>query len=102
MDGVVNAIAVGMLAPQATRAVLAVFIERVELNMKLLQAFGECLIVARDAMQGFQAGVGGGRAAAHHFDNGVTSGDFAVFLAAAGGTCAANFAVDEQSCTDDR
>src|SRR5712664_2407798 len=91
---------VGVL-PKRGGAVHAVFVQRVKENVEGGEFLFVVVVVAGDAGHGFEAGVSGRHAFAHHFDDGVAAGDFDVFFAFAGGAGSADFVVDAAAGADD-
>src|SRR6266849_1619991 len=92
---------VGVL-PKRAGAVRAVLVQRVGEDVEGGELLFVVVVVAGDAGHGFEAGVGGRHAFAHHFDDGVAAGDFDVFFAFAGGAGGADFVVDAAAGADDR
>src|SRR5229473_3444666 len=91
---------VGVL-PKRGGAVRAVFVQRVEKDVEGGELLFVVVVVVRDAGHGFEAGVGGRHAFAHHFDDGVAAGDFDVFFAFPCGAGGADFVIDAAARADD-
>src|SRR6266852_7660373 len=87
--------------PKRGGAVHAVFVERVKKDVEGGEFLLVVVVVVRDAGHGFEAGVGGRHAFAHHFDDGVAAGDFDVFFAFPCGAGGADFVIDAAARADD-
>src|SRR6267143_10286 len=90
------------IAPQRSRPVHPVLVDRVEVNVKRPELPLVVLVVARDAAHGFQAGVRRRLALAHHFDDGVPARNLDVLLALAGRACRPHFIVHAAARPNDR
>src|SRR6266851_1734883 len=91
-----------MIAPERGRAVDTVFVQRVEKNVKGREFSLVVFVVARDARHRFEARVCRRFALAHHFDDGMATGNLDVFLALARRTRRAHFIVHAATCANDR
>ena len=101
MHGVANRLAIGMGRPQRGRAVDAVFIQRVKLEIEHFQARLVEVVVADDAMERLKTRVGRRHSMTHHFDDRVASRDLNVFLAAPSRTRAADILIEKKSRAND-
>src|SRR6266581_1321117 len=90
------------IAPQRSGAVHAIFIERVEIDVKGSEFFLVVVVVVRNARQRFHARIAGRHSFAHHFDDGVAAGNFYVFLAFASRARRTDFIVHAAARADDR
>src|SRR5260370_32442513 len=87
--------------PKRSGAVDTVFAQRVKKDVEGGELLFVVVVVAGDAGHGFEAGVGGRHAFAHHFNDRVAAGDFDVFFAFAGGASSADFVIDAAARADD-
>src|SRR5258707_5988331 len=89
------------IAPERGGAVLAVFIQRIEVDVEGGQLLFVVVVIARHAGHGFEAGVLRRHPFAHHFNNGVAAADFDVFFTFARRAGGAYFVIDVTAGTDD-
>jgi hypothetical protein len=80
----------------------AVLVQGIKIDVEGAELLFVIVVIARDAMQRFQARIGGRHTFAHHLDDGVAARNLDVFFALTGGTGAAHVAVYIKTGSDNR